>query len=230
MQYLEYRLNFLGSSLFCCVLISTFFIEGTSKDMFAVSQQISSVAHIVNVLSRDLFELKKQVANINSGETSSSSIQPAAVQSNGPSHDDMQRAISTSVSDCHARITEVKRVVDAVKADLGKDIALLETSLSRKIEGNVNKMLNDKIAVALDTYKNSIKDMILTELQAQNASPDASVTALADTPNVQDDFEIDVTIANSKSTDPPTTTTTTKRSGRKASASKAAVANVGKDA
>jgi hypothetical protein len=200
--------------------------------MLAVSQQISSVAHIVNVLSRDLFELKKQVANAGVNEASSTSN--SVVQNSGPSHDEMQRAISTSVSDCHARITEVKRVVDAVKTDISKEIVLLETSLSRKIEGNVNKMLNDKIAVALDSYKNSIKDLVLTELQTSNAN---GSDANSSPPPEQDDFEINVTLASvDTATSPATTTTTTtttagsKRGGRKASASKAAAASVGKDA
>ncbi len=206
--------------------------------MLAVSQQISSVAHIVNVLSRDLFELKKQVAsNAITGVGDATSVSNQLVQNNGPSHDEMQRAISTSVSDCHARITEVKRVVDAVKVDLSKEIVLLETSLSRKIEGNVNKMLNDKIAVALDSYKNSIKDMILTELQTANGTSDATIDS-PPSQQEQDDFEINVTLA---SADGPTTspamttpangTTGRRGGGRKASASsKAVAASAGKDA
>lgn len=196
--------------------------------MLAVSQQISSVAHIVNVLSRDLFELKKQVANspsLNGGEN----VTVGPISNNSPSHEDMQRAIATSVSDCHARITEVKRVLDAAKADLSKEIALLETTLSRKIEGNVNKMLNDKITVAMDSYRNSIKDMVLNELQTVGSNTTSA--AVAPTPTEPEDFEINVTLSDPGSAVSATNTTnTTKRGGRKASASKAAPANAGRDA
>ena len=157
--------------------------------MLAVSQQISSVGNVVNALSRELFELKKQVANGSNTDVSSlaSPIVP---------NEDMQRAISAGVTDCHARITEVKRMIEVTKADLTKDISIMETALSRKIEANVNKMLNDKIAVALESYKNSIKDMIVTELQSDRE-------AISPEP-VAEDFEINVTLSPSAVATPAT--------------------------
>lgn len=103
--------------------------------------------------------------------------------------DDMHRAIATAIADCHTRISDVKRGVDAVKIDYTKEIALLESSLSRKIEANVNKMLNDKIAVALEAHHGVIKDIVATELSAQ---PQATETT---GPAPDDDFEMSVTLA-----------------------------------
>ena len=177
--------------------------------MLAVSQQISSVGNVVNALSRELFELKKQVANGSNTDVSSlaSPIVP---------NEDMQRAISAGVTDCHARITEVKRMIDATKVDLAKDIALVESTLSRKIEANVNKMLNDKIAVALESYKNSIKDMIVTELQSDRE-------AIIPEPAAED-FEINVTLSPSAVATPATPKS---RGGR---SKKAVAASSDKDA
>jgi len=154
--------------------------------MLAVSQQISSVGQVVNALSRELFELKKQVAT--GSNTSVSSLASPIVP-----NEDMQRAISAGVTDCHARITEVKRMIDATKVDLAKDIAMVESTLSRKIEANVNKMLNDKIAVALESYKNSIKDMIITELQSDQETVNR---------DPEEDFEINVTLSPSVAATP----------------------------
>lgn len=183
-----YNPGFLGTFHFFVAFLSCPFLlkeDQKTKDMLAVSQQISSVGQVVNALSRELFELKKQVA---SAPTSGA---PPMI----PNNEDMQRAISAGVTDCHARITEVKKLIELTKAEMTKDISIMETAMSRKIEANVNKMLNDKIAVALESYKNSIKDMIVTELQSDQ-----------DTINrePEDDFEINVTLSPSAVATPAT--------------------------
>lgn len=148
--------------------------------MFGLSQQVRGISQAINVLANDMSEVKMKIAN----QPSTSSFQGSA-PANTVTVEDMQRSIASAIADCHTRISDVKRGVDAVKMDYTKEIALLESSLSRKIEANVNKMLNDKIAVALDAHQGVIKDIVAAELSVQPAADDV----------IDEDFEMSVTLA-----------------------------------
>jgi chromosome segregation ATPase len=57
-------------------------------------------------------------------------------------------------------VTEVKRYVEAVKADVSRDIGMLEAVIIRKCEVTMSKMMNDKINIALDTHRNGTKEAL----------------------------------------------------------------------
>jgi hypothetical protein len=134
--------------------------------MFAISQQINAVAQRVNAISVEIMDLKSKVNNGFAGATGAASTQPTV------SSTDIERAVETASSDLNQKIGDLKRVVDSLKADTSKDTVLLEASLSRKIESNVQKMLSDKIKVALESQvKALVADEVAAAMTSSSSSP-----------------------------------------------------------
>ncbi len=183
--------------------------------MLAISQQINAVAQRVNAISIEIADLKSKVNNgVPAAAAGGAPAQPTV------SATDIERAVGTASSDLNQKIGDLKRVVDSLKADTSKDTVLLEASLSRKIESNVQKMLSDKIKVALESQvKALVADEVAAAMASSSSSP-ADETEKNDTA----DFEISFGGGAGGASTPVATASKAKRPARKTAAS------AGKDA
>ena len=163
--------------------------------MFALNQKLDYAFNAVRSLAIDIEDIKKQLESLSNNQVSTPQVEPVQLQPIEPSltPDAVQRLINTAVS--------------TAKNDIIKDIMLIETTLSRKIEGNVHKMVSDKVKVAVDNQKGLLKSLVeeavagRQETEVKEAQADGQPTSAAD------DFEITLS--------PPTGTAPVKRGGRK---------------
>lgn len=181
--------------------------------MLAISQQINAVVQRVNVLSAEIADLKSKVNN------GLPPVAGAAPTQAAVSATDIERAVGTASSDLNQKIGDLRRVLDGLKADTSKETVLLEASLSRKIESNVQKMLSDKIKVALESQ---VKALVADEVAEAMASP-----AGADGAEKNEAADFEISFGGGANTPAAATASKAKRPARKAAA---AAAGGGKDA
>lgn len=141
------------------------------------------VASRVNSISAELSALKDKV------DASPESV--AEGDQSRPTHRDVETAVSNVVTDMTRRLTDLKRSIDSIKADVAKETILLEASLTRKIETNVSKMLSDKVNAAIEAQMSIVKDLIAEEISKIQATSEP-----APTPVVEDTADFEITIGN----------------------------------
>ncbi len=77
---------------------------------------------------------------------------------------------NSQVDEIRSTLTDLKKHTDGIKADVTRDMNMLETMILRKCEITMNKMINDKINIAMETQKVNLKDLVATEMAKSSSS------------------------------------------------------------
>jgi hypothetical protein len=120
--------------------------------MFPIVQNLNALAANVHQLKHEMHEIRNSVSK-------------AGVQGNvsgGQIPADVIDDIKSLAAQTTQGVNDVKKYVDVVKADVTRDISMLEAMISRKCEVTMNKMINDKINIILESQRSGSKDIATT--------------------------------------------------------------------
>jgi hypothetical protein len=72
--------------------------------------------------------------------------------------------------DTTQNLSEMKRYIDAIRQDVTRDITMIETTILRKCESAMHRMIHDKISVALDRERGQMHERIVAEVSSVMAT------------------------------------------------------------
>jgi hypothetical protein len=127
--------------------------------MFPIVHNVNQLIASVNALKCDVHRLK--AAREASLDEDGNPIAPAPVApvAAAPEPADLAQ-VRQEIADVGRSVSEMKRYVDAIKVDIERGVSMTETTVLRKCEVALNRMVQDKIAVALDKERGQIQDRI----------------------------------------------------------------------
>jgi hypothetical protein len=159
--------------------------------MFPIVHNLNALASSVHQLKHELHEIKNSMGHISGASGSThSSVPPEVVE------DIKKLALQTTQG-----VSEVKKYVDAVKAEVTRDIGMLETMISRKCEVTMNKMINDKINIVLESQRSGSKDTVATIRDEFNNELSVQTRALHELKKQMDDTQKEMSAMRSELTE-----------------------------
>jgi hypothetical protein len=132
--------------------------------MFPIVHNVNQLIASVNVLKCDVQRLKaaRNASLDEDGNPAASAHEgtDAAMAKMRLEIKDVDK-VATDVS---RTVSEMKRYVDAIKVDVERSVSMNETTVLRKCEVALNRMVQDRIAVALDRERGHTQDRIASEV------------------------------------------------------------------
>lgn len=123
--------------------------------MFPIVSHINSLANSIHVIKGEINDLRNSVA---ASTRAPAPIQQVALPPVIPQAviDDIKSVANQTTQG----VNEVRRYVDTVKSEIMREISMLESMIIRKCEITLNKMINDKVNIALDSQRSSGRDNV----------------------------------------------------------------------
>jgi predicted transcriptional regulator len=164
-----------------------------SKQMFPIVHNVNQLAASINSLKIEINKIRLDIDRLNSSSSERPHSQ-ASPDTSGLSS--IKADIQKVTSDSSQHNAEMKRYVDAIKQDVTREIGMLETTILRKCEVTMHRMITDKISVALDKEKGHLQDKVVDEVaRAMSEMHTNDASPCVDTPSIDvgdDDFAITV--------------------------------------
>ncbi len=156
--------------------------------MYGVYQRINAIAGAVNTLSSEIKVLEEKIGN----------------ERDTPTNTSTTSTTQQSLSSLEQTIETVKKDIEIlkkleVKKEIQKELCVFETTLSKKLEQNMTKLLNDKLEMMMMEYNSKMSSVI--DEKIKNMVPLSSTTL--DMSALDDDYEINVTLAGENETEKP---------------------------
>ena len=141
--------------------------------MFPIVNNLNTLASSVNGLRAEVRQLQaaqqdailQQASSQNTNQTNAVVAIPL-LQQQQTNLDDAFKRVSSQTVQTMQGLVDVKRQLETIKAEMTREIGMLETMILRKCEVTMHKMINDKIAVALDAQRSGLKDRVALETRA----------------------------------------------------------------
>ena len=125
--------------------------------MFPIVNNLNQLSSAINTLNQEVAKLK--------ADKTSTSKQGVDAGSLKKSIDSVRDDLGKNTIDISANINDIKRNVENFKLEITRDIGMIEATILRKCESAMNKMVSDKINLAIESQKNGMKDMINHEIE-----------------------------------------------------------------
>jgi ABC-type transporter Mla subunit MlaD len=127
--------------------------------MFAITQQMNALMGAVNNLQVQVNTLNNKIAALSTTQRDSSGADfSQKVDSLSGNIDDIKRSLNKIQVDTVSKHNDIKKDLDSNK----KEVKLLETTLTRKMEQTINKSVKDRTDLVADELK-SFVERTLTE-------------------------------------------------------------------
>lgn len=152
--------------------------------MFPIIQRLNGLTSSMNSLNSQMNVLSTEMLKQSRGSTNSSISNEVITE--------LQRSVNKLQVEFVTKQNEIKREVDKLvlkdddsKKDVSREIKLLETTLSMKLEQLVNKMVKDRVEQMMQGIKMDIEREIEERLGASRNMHE---------PSFEEDYEINVTL------------------------------------
>jgi hypothetical protein len=127
--------------------------------MFAITQQMTALMGAVNSLQVQVNTLNNKITALSTTQRDSSGADfSQKVDSLSGNIDDIKRSLNKIQVDTVSKHNDIKKDLDSNK----KEVKLLETTLTRKMEQTINKSVKDRTDLVTDELK-SFVERTLTE-------------------------------------------------------------------
>jgi DNA-binding FrmR family transcriptional regulator len=126
--------------------------------MFAITQQINAIVGAINGLQTQVLVLDKKVSELSTQQRESGAADVSQkINSLSGNIEDVKKSISKVQVDVVGKHNDIKKDLDSSK----KEIKLLETTLTRKMEQSINKTVKDRT----DLVSAELKSFVETTLK-----------------------------------------------------------------
>jgi hypothetical protein len=145
------------------------------------------IVNNLNQLSSAINTLNQEVAKLKGDKTTRMGTDSLSLKA---SIDNIKDDLNKNVIDLSASINDIKRSVENFKLEITRDIGMIEATILRKCESSMNKMVSDRINIAIESQKNTFKDIVDHEIEQKLQAINAGLT-LPD-PTELDPFDITI--------------------------------------
>ena len=170
------------------------------NNMFAITQRVNVLQTTVAALQNKVYSLNNKVENADTNTLSSSS---SPIVDNKV--DDVAKSVQKMQVDLATKHVESKKEIEKIlskQEELKKELKLIETTLTMKTEQLVNKLVRERLEVMGADLKRSLE-----------VAHDTSAPVSRD--GKDEDYEIDVMLANEVASTATEDVTKPKKRGRK---------------
>ena len=123
--------------------------------MFPIVNNLNQLSSAINTLNQEVAKLKlERVAQVGKDVGSLSST-----------IDSVRSEINKNAIDFTTTLNDLRRNIENHKLEIARDIGMIEATILRKCESSMSKMVTDKIHMAVESQKNSYKDLINHEIE-----------------------------------------------------------------
>ena len=142
------------------------------SSMFPIVQNLNSLANSIHQIKGEVQELRASIAASANAPVQQINPAPQPAIPQGVIDD-----IKSVASQTTQGMADVRRHVDTMKAEISREMGMMEAMILRKSEMTLNKMINDKINIALDAQRSSSRDAI-NSLREEMSSDVSKVIAI----------------------------------------------------